>query len=47
MFDLLQKEWLPAGCGAVLSAAGRVQLDAIILDGETMVAGTVLHKEDF
>lgn len=40
MFDLLQMEWFPAGHGAVLSAAGQVQLDAIIMNGETMAAGT-------
>lgn len=40
MFDLLQMEWFPAGHGAVLSAAGHVQLDAIIMNGETMAAGT-------
>lgn len=40
MFDLLQMEWFPAGHGAVLSAAGQVQLDAIIMNGESMAAGT-------
>lgn len=40
MFDLLQMEWFPAGHGAVLSAAGHVQLDAIIPNGEAMPAGT-------
>lgn len=39
MFDLLQMEWFPAGHGAVLSATGQVQLDAIILNGEAMAAG--------
>lgn len=40
MFDLLQMEWFPAGRGAVLSAAGHVQLDAIIMNGETTASGT-------
>lgn len=40
MFDLLQMEWFPAGHGSVLSAAGYVQLDAIIMNGKTLAAGT-------
>lgn len=40
MFDLLQMEWFPAGHGVVLSAAGYVQLDAIIMNGKTLAAGT-------
>ena len=32
-------EWFPAGHGAVLSAAGDVQLDAIIMNGKTLAAG--------
>jgi len=40
MFDLLQMEWFPAGHSAVLSASGYVQLDAIIMNGKTLAAGT-------
>jgi len=40
MFDLLQMEWFPADHGALLSAAGYVQLDAIIMNGKTLAAGT-------
>lgn len=40
MLDLLQMEWFPAGHDAVLSAATYVQLDAIIMNGKTLAAGT-------
>lgn len=40
MFDLLQMERFPAGHGAVLSAAGYVQLNAIITNGKTLAART-------
>lgn len=45
MFDLLQMEWFPAGHGAVLSAAGYVQLDAIITNGwNSCCQHRLLHK---
>lgn len=33
-------EWFPAGHGAVLSAAGYVQLDAVIMNGKAFAADT-------
>lgn len=40
LFDLLQIEWFPPDHSPVLHAAGYVQLDAIIVNGKTVAAGT-------